>query len=480
MRKKFNQSIALVFLLLSLHSCVLYPRYQRTIDGLPESWRVESATTSIIANFNWWQQFDDPVLNVLICEALEYNKDLRIAIARVYEFYAAYGIAQSALLPELTGSGYFQRQELSLESLGANGLTPAQILRTYNTYNVFLNLNYELDFFGRIRSLTDAALHDYLSQIDARRSVILTLITSLAKAYIQLRQFDMQLQISQETYQSRLDSYELAVLRFEGGLTSEIEVKQAQSEVDVALTQVKQLEIQIPQQENLISILVGKNPQSITRGRTLDSLALPGTIPAGIPSEILEQRPDIMQAEQQLLAANARIGEARAQFFPLLKLTGSYGSISLELSKLFTDGAAQWNYMLSFLQPLFNANRLTYQVDAAEMRKLQALYRYQQTVQNAFREVNDTLIAHKKTIELIAVQKHRAQVLKEYLDLAKLQYDNGQTDYLNVLDAERNLFSAELDLAQVQSDGLITFINVYGALGGGWVIAADQVKISSP
>lgn len=480
MKSKSNILFCLLFLLLSLHSCVLYPRYQRTIDGLPENWRVESDHTSTIANFNWWQEFNDPVLNELICEALEYNKDLRIAIARVYEFYASYGIARSYLLPELTGSGYFQKQEFSLESFNIDGLSPNQILRTMNTYNVYLNLSYELDLFGRIRSLSDAALHDYLSQIDARRGVILTLVTSVAKAYIELRLFDKQLKIAQDTYTSRVASYELAILRFEGGLTSELEVKQAASEVDAALAQVKQLEIQIPQQENLLSILIGKNPQAIPRGQTLDTLVRPKNIPAGLPSELLEQRPDIMQAEQQLLAANARIGEARAQFFPLVQLTGSYGNISLELSSLFTGGSTQWNYMLSFLQPLFNANRLTYQVDVAEMRKLQALYEYQKTVQNAFREVNDALIGHKKTLELIEVQEKRVKTLQEYLELARLQYDNGQTDYLSVLDAERNLFSAQLDLAQTQGDAFITLVNLYGALGGGWVVAADRAQISCP
>ncbi|MGK5594783.1 MAG: efflux transporter outer membrane subunit [Parachlamydiaceae bacterium] len=478
MKAKSSLLFCLLFLLLSLHSCVLYPKYQRTIDGLPEDWRIESDHTSTIANFNWWQEFNDPVLNELICEALEYNKDLKAAAARVDEFYASYGIARSYLLPELTGSGYFQRQNFSLESFNIDGLSPNQIIRTMNTYNVYLNLSYELDLFGRIRSLSDASLHDYLSQIDARRGVILSLVTSVAKAYIELRLFDKQLKVSQDTYKSRMASYELAVLRFEEGLTSELEVKQAASEVDVALSQVKQLEIQIPQQENLLSILIGKNPQAIPRGKTLDTLVRPKSVPAGLPSELLEQRPDIMQAEQQLIAANARIGEARAQFFPLLQLTGSYGNISLELSSLFTGGSTQWNYMLSFLQPLFNANRLTYQVDVAQMRTLQALYEYQKTVQNAFREVNDALIGHEKTLELIDVQEKRVETLQEYLELALLQYDNGQTDYLNVLDAERNLFAAQLDLAQAQGDGFITFINLYGALGGGWVIAADCAQIS--
>lgn len=475
---KYKFLAALLFLV-TLHSCVLYPRYDRTIDGLPEYWREKNDPATTIANYNWWMQLGDPVLDALICEALEHNKDLRIAIARVYEFYAIFGAVRSFKLPTVSGIGGFQRQESSLEALGFDEPITG-LKRISNIYDFFLNFSYELDFFGRIRSLTDAACYDYLSQVSARKTVILTLVASVAGAYIQLRQYDKQLQISKDTYKSRLDSYELAVLRFEGGLTSELEVKQAASEIDVALAQVKQLEIQIPQQENLISILVGKNPESIARGRVLDALIMPSSIPAGLPSDLLQQRPDLMQAEQQLLAANARIGVARAEFFPNINLTGIFGAVSLDLSKLFTGASRQWNIALDVMQPLFNAERLSYQLDAAEMRKMQALYQYQKTVQNAFREVNDALIAHQKSKELVEVYRHRVGVLKDYLELARLQYENGQTDYLNVLDAERNLFSGQLDYAQAEGTAFISFVTLYEALGGGWVEGADRETICCP
>lgn len=467
------------FLVLILHSCMIYPRYYRTVDGLPGQWRFETSSMATVANYNWWKQLQDPNLDALICTALDNNKDLKIAIARVSEFYANYKVASSFHFPTVSAFGGFQRQESSLAALGFDEPITG-LKRLSNIYNFFLNFSYELDFFGRIRSLTDAACHDYLSQVYARKTVVLTLISSVVGAYIQLRQFDKQLQISQDTYKSRLASYELAKLRFEGGLTSELEVKQAASEVDVALAQVKQLEIQIPQQENLISILIGQNPQDILRGKTLDALAMPETIPSGLPSDLLHQRPDIIQIEQQVMAANARIGEARAQFFPNIALTGNFGSVSLELSKLFTGPSRQWDIILNAIQPLFNAERLSYQLEAAEMRKLEALYLYQRTVQNAFREVNDALIAHQKSKELIEVQKHRVEVLKEYLELATLQYENGQTDYLNVLDAERNLFSAQLDYAESLGNGFLTFVGLYESLGGGWVDAADQETICCP
>lgn len=469
---------ALIFLLL-LHSCVIYPRYERIIDGLPEKWREESDPVTTAANFNWWMQLEDPILNALICEALDNNKDLRTAIARVYEFYAVYGATRSLLMPTVSAIGGFQRQESSLEALGFDEPITG-LKRISNIYDFFLSFSYELDFFGRIRSLTDAACFEYLSTVSNRKTVVLTLVAAVAGAYIQLRQYDKQLQISQDTYKSRIASFELAEVRFKGGLTSELEVKQAASEVDVALARVKQFEILIPQQENFISILIGKNPGHIIRGRALEDLEMPPSVPAGLPSELLQQRPDILQAEQQLQALNARIGAARAEFFPNINLTGLFGAVSLDLSKLFIGPARQWNIALDIMQPLFNGERLSFQLDAAEMRKMEALYQYQKTVQNAFREVNDALIAHQKTKELVGVQKHRVGVLKEYLELARLQYENGQTDYLSVLDAERNLFSAQLDYAAALGDSFITFVNLYEALGGGWVEGADREFISCP
>lgn len=448
------------------------------IDGLPQQWRFESDDEPTIANVDWWKSLNDPILDELILEALDNNKDLKIAIARVFEFWAIYGQVRSFLLPEVDGTSSFTRQQVSL--FNVDPPLPSNFPRIYNIYNVAFSFVYELDVWGRIRSLSEAALSDYLAEIGARRTVILTLVSSVASAYVTLLQYDLQMQISQDTLKSRRESYELAVLRFEGGLTSELEVEQAASEVEDALTRVKQLEILIPQQENLISVLIGHNPESIKRGVVLDKLNLPPQVPAGLPSDILEQRPDVVQAEQQLLSANALIGAARALFFPTISLTGLYGNSSVHLSDLLTSGATQWNIVASAFLPIFNAGRTGYQVDAADMRKLQALYNYQKTVQTAFQEVDDALIAHQKSKELVAVQTRRVEVLKRYLNLATLQYENGQTDYLNVLDAERNLFSAQLDLAQAKSNSFLTFIALYKALGGGWVVAADRECIVKP
>lgn len=468
----------LLFLTFFVTSCNFTPPYYRITEPFPKSFRIESDESSTACNLEFWKELGDPILNALILEALDNNKDLKIAIARVYEFYAIYGEVRSSILPEIDGSGSYIRQEIS--NAAEIVPFPPNISRTFNLYTVGANLIYELDVWGRIRSLTDAALSKYFEEIANRRTVVLTLITSLANAYITLRQYDKQLQISLDTLKSREDSYKLAVLRFEGGLTSEMEVEQAQSEVEDALTRVKQLEILIPQQENLISVLIGHPSNAIKRGLSLDELTLPLTVPTGLPSDLLEQRPDIISAEEEVIAANALIGAARAAFFPTISLTGSYGNSSIKLHDLFAAAARQWDYAVSLTVPLFNYGRTSYHVDAAEMRKLEALYAYQQTVLKALQEVNDALIAHEKTKELVEVQKRRVEVFKRYLNLANLQYDNGQTDYLNVLDAERNLFEAELGLAETQGNSFLTFVNLYKALGGGWVVAADRESIDCP
>lgn len=466
------------FLLLTLYSCNFAPRYSRMVDEVPQEWRVVSDDTPTIANMNWWKELNDPVLNDLIVEALDNNKDLKIAIARVYEFWAIYGQVRSFLLPEIDGQGSFVRQELS--NAAQIIPFPANVSRTFNLYSLFATLSYELDVWGRIRNLTEAAMSSYIGQIDTRRTVVLTLVSAVASAYIQLLQYDRQLKIAKDTYESRVKSYKLALVRFDEGLTSELEVEQAAAESQEALARVKQFEILVPQQENLISVLIGHNPESIPRGRNLETLDMPPSVPAGLPSDLLEQRPDILVAEQQVIAANALIGAAKAAYFPTISLTGVYGNSSIELHKLFTAGARQWDYQAAFLMPLFNYGRTGYQVEQAEMEKLEALYNYQKVIQNAFKEVDDALIEHRITKELVTVQTERVRVLKRSLFLATLRYENGQTDYLNVLDAERSLFNAQLDLAEAQANSFLTYVSLYKALGGGWVIAADREAIVCP
>jgi multidrug efflux system outer membrane protein len=461
------------------------------------SWRESADDTTTVVNTRWWEQFNDVILNELIQEALAENENLKIATARIAEFRARLGITASQLLPQLNAEGSFSRRKIS-ESLnefnssststysssyenmnGGAGIPPfssSDFFSSFrNDYRTVLSAAYQLDLFGRIQSATDASLADLLAQIEARRTVILTLVSSVATGYLQLRQYDRQLAISIQTVESREKSYNLARIRFLGGLTSELEVKQAASELDEAIIQTLQFKVLIAQQENLLSVLVGHPPTAISRGRAVNEWTLPPEVPAGLPSDLLEQRPDILQAEEQLIAANARIGEARALYFPDISLTGYYGYESAELHHLFTDPSKVWQWAGNLLQPIFAGGRISSTVDLTKAVRSEALHNYQQTVLVALQEVNNALIAHRISKEALQAEYRRVKNLTEYLHLATLQYENGLVDYLNVLDAERKLFDSQLDLAQSQATVFTTLVSLYTALGGGWIIDAENL-----
>lgn len=465
--------IATLILMVITTGCILRAHYHRPAIDLPDRWRLDADESSTIANVKWWEQFQDPVLNDLIQTALENNNDLGVAVGRVYEFAARYGFARSFQFPEVSGAGSAIRQELSLNVPPA----PLPAFRTFNIFSTLLNLTYYVDIWGKVQNEVDASMADLLGQIEARRSVVLTVVSEVAASYVLLRQYDKQLEIAIETYESRLASYKLFERRYIGGLISEMEVKQAEAEALTALVQVKELEIQIPQTENQISILLGSNPGPIPRGKLLDDFTVPPVIPAGLPSDLLEQRPDIMQAEEALMATNSRVAEAKANFFPQISLTGAYGNQSAALHNLFTGNSRAWMYGVDVFQQIFNSGRISYEVEIEEGLRMEALYNYYQIIQNAFREVDDALIAHRINLELVEILQKQVAVLKDYLHLANLQYDNGQTDYLNVLDAETKLFGSQLNLVQVQADSINSMIALYASLGGGWVIDADNAVV---
>jgi multidrug efflux system outer membrane protein len=479
-----------------LYSCTLYPRYQRPCMEMPEHWRVASDETETVVNARWWEQFQDCVLNDLIEEALESNNDLRLATARIAQFQAQLGIVSSQLYPQIYAQATATRQRISQTLTGEQifsndsssssvaqggalaGLLPdlSQLFPIYlNDYRAVLTAAYEVDLWGKIRSATDASFAELLGQIDTRRTAILTIVSSVAISYILLRQYDLQLQVSLQTLRSREESYQLAKVRFQEGLTSELEVAQSAAERDQAVIQVIQFQTLIPQQENMLSVLIGHPPAAIKRGLPVYGWPLPPQVPAGLPADLLEQRPDILQAEEQIRAANFRIGEARALYFPDLTLTGYYGYESAELHELLTNPSRTWQWMANVLQPIFTGWRITSTVDLAKAVKEEAIYNYLQVILNAFQEVDDALIAHKNAKEAVAVEMARVQDLQRYLHLAILQYRNGLVDYLNVLDAERRLFGAQLDLAKGQADIFITLVNIYKALGGGWVVDAENL-----
>ncbi|MBV5307624.1 MAG: efflux transporter outer membrane subunit [Desulfobulbaceae bacterium] len=459
-------------LLLSLLAggCTIGPDYQRPAVDTPAEWRVMNQDAKELANTAWWQQFNDPVLNDLIGTALNDNKDLLIAAARIEEYAGRYGIVRADLFPQLSASGDYTRGRVT--EAGANPLSPAYKVTT-DSFSATLNTSWELDLFGRVRRSTEAAKAQFIASEEGRRAVILSLVGNVATGYINLRALDRQLEISRDTARSRGDSYLLFKERFAGGIISELELSQNRSQYEEALASIPGLEKAVTLQENGLSILLGRNPGPIARGRNIDELKLPAIV-AGMPSDLLERRPDIRQAEQTLIAANAQIGVAKAAYFPTISLTGAFGSASGDLSDLFQGPSRIWQFGTPVSLPIFTAGKTAGGVKEAEAIQQQALLSYQQTVQNAFREVNDALTDQGQTGKQLTVQKSQVESLRQYAGIARLRYDNGYTDYLAVLDAERSLFNAELAYTQTKGTLYLSVINLYKAMGGGWVQQADQ------
>jgi multidrug efflux system outer membrane protein len=442
---------------------------------MPESWRFDSDPADTCGNLRWWELLGDPVLTELIETALENNRDLQAAMWAVKQYWGLYEVARSQLFPQFNVSAEaFKTQLPSHANLLqfiplAQGVTP-----TFANYQALFNGMYEADFWGQFRNMRYEAFAQYAAQIENRRQVILTLVGAVAQAYITLRQYDQQLVISRETLKSRRDSLTLATQRFEGGVVSELDVAQAQSAYEEALIAVEQYQLLIPQQEDMLSVLIGQNPAPIIRHKGLNDWVLPPEVPAGLPSDLLARRPDILAAENLLIAANANIGVARANFFPSVNLLGFIGYDSAQLNQLFTDPALTWQVGGTLLQQIFTGGRLRGNLHAAKAQQQEALYKYEQTILNALAEVNDALIGFEKSKQIYITYTEDVLALERYLHLSWLRYDEGQTDYLTVLDAERTLFSAQLQEVQAQADQFLTLVALYKALGGGWVLDADE------
>lgn len=467
MNKAFLSMIVAVL----LAGCAIGPDYKRPTIDIPGTWRVEEKEAKDTANTAWWRQFGDPVLDNLVSIALKENKDVKIAAARVEQFLGQYTTTRAALFPQISASGSAGRTNLSEH--GAVPLTEST-QNPADNYQAILNANWEIDLWGKLRRSTEAARAELLSTEEGRRSVILTLVASVSTAYINLRDLDRQLEIAIDTAKSRGASYDIFKQRFEGGVISDMELNQVKSEYELALATIPQLQKTIAQQENAISVLLGRNPGPILRGKSIDGLILPA-VPEGIPSSLLERRPDIRQSEQALIAANARIGVARSLYFPTISLTGLFGWSSTELSHLFTESAQIWNYTANAAAPIFTAGSIWGQVKAAEAIQKQALISYQQTIQTAFREVDDSLVDQKRTREQLEAQKRQVDSLRDYAKSARLRYETGYASYIDVLDAERSLFNAELQYVQTQGVLFQALVNLYKAMGGGWVVEAENL-----
>jgi multidrug efflux system outer membrane protein len=451
------------------------PDYKPPSIDTPAAYRFQEKEARDLANTVWWQQFNDPVLNGLVSTALEQNKDLLIATARIEEFFGRYFSTRGDQFPSAGGNADAFRQRLSEKNFSVfDGKD-----NPYNQYEAFLNAGWEIDFWGKFRRATEATRAELLGTEEGRRTVVLTLVSSVAVAYVDIRSSDKQLEITRSTAETRKATLDLFQMRFDNGIISEVDLSQAQSEYEDAMARIPEFERAIGQTENALSVLLGRNPGPIPRGLTLDELVLPA-VPAGVPSELLERRPDIRRAEQTLIAANARIGVAKSLYFPTISLTGAFGTVSTDLSSLFTASSRAWNFGVPVSVPLFTAGRIGGEVKASEAVQQQALYGYQQTIQNAFREVDDALLDRGKSKQRIEALARQLKALRNYVRLARYRYDEGYTSYLEVLDAERSLFNVELTYTTTQNTLFRSLINIYKTMGGGWVDQAEQGMPAQP
>jgi multidrug efflux system outer membrane protein len=456
-------------LCLLLGGCLVGPNYHRPKVETPQEWRFAEKDARDLADTDWWGQFDDPVLNDLIMVALRDNKDLRVAAARVEEFRGRLAIVRSPLFPQVS-AGASAGKERSTER-GQSRL-PITAPNPTPLYQASFSASWELDLWGKVRRSTESARADLLASEEGKRGVILSLVASVAAGYVNLLDLDRQLEIANRTVKSREESYRIFTLRFKSGYISNLELSQVKSEYEGALATIPAIQKEIALQEDALSLLLGHNPGDIKRGRSIDTLGLPA-VPAGLPSQLLERRPDIRQAEQLLISANAQIGAARAQFFPSISLTGLFGWESTNLSQLFTGPARMWSFAAPVSQPIFTAGAIAGGVKVAEAAREAALVNYQQVIQSGFRDVEDALIDQRRSREQLDAQVSQVEALRLYAHTARLRYENGYTSYLEVLDAERSLFDAELAAARTKGILLQALINLYKAMGGGWVARAE-------
>ena len=472
---------AIVALAALLSSCTVGPDYGRPPVETPAAYRFSQATAQAVADTGWWQGFDDPVLSSLVDEALRNNLDVQIAAARVDAFLGAYVTTRSALFPQVAISPAFPVQAARQRGsrISTPQVVPGSVSTEYSTYQAGLTASWEIDLWGKVRRRTEAARADVWANEEARRGIVLSVAANAAAGYVALRDLDRRLQIAHETERSRFDSLELFRKRFAGGVISQLELAQVTSEYEAAVAAIPNYEAQIARQETALSLLLGRNPGTIARGKAIDELT-PIPIPAGLPSELLDRRPDVREAEQQLISANAQIGAAKALYFPSISLTGAFGAVSTALGDLFTGPARTWSFAAGLTAPIFNAGAIAGQVQQAEAGQRLALANYDKTVQAAFGDVEDALIATQKSREILAAQQRQVTALADYRRLARLRYDNGYTSYIEVLDAERSLFEAQIAYTQQQDVVLTSLIVIYKAMGGGWVDAAAALSRVQP
>jgi multidrug efflux system outer membrane protein len=459
--RKIDVRLLVLPLLLLLSGCAVGPNYKRPPIAAPEQVRGETgpAQAASLADRAWWEIFDDEMLKGLLDEALKDGYDVRLAAARVEEARANAGIARSEFFPQIDYQGQWSRSRQS--EFVAPGVG------TVSLHDVNLGLTWEIDLWGRIRRSSESALAQYLASEEARRGVLLSLVSEVATDYFQLRQLDQRLEIARRTTTAFQETYDLFGRRLEAGMASALETASAEASLATVAGQVPQLESQIVALENAIGLLLGRSPGPIGRGASLTDQFLPPEVPAGLPSDLLRRRPDVKQAEHQLIAANANVGVAMANFFPTISLTGAFGGVSSDVSNLFQAGKT-WSIAAGLTGPLFQGLRLKNQYDARVAQWEQAKTQYERAVTNAFGEVSSAIVAHQKLAQAEKEQARAVAAYRQAVTLSNQRYVSGFAGYLDVLQAEQNLFPAENALAQIRFNRLANFVQLYKALGGGW------------
>jgi len=452
-------------------SCAVGPNYERPPVSAPDQYYPEKteAEARSLADLPWWRVFDDSLLVNLIEEALGNGYDARIAAARVEEARARYGIAQSQFFPQVDYQAGFQRGR---QNQIVNPSKPTQ-----SAWTLQANLSWELDLWGRIRRLSESANAGYFATEEARRGVLLSLVSDVATAYFELRELDAELEIAKRTVQAFQETLDLFSRRLEGGAASGLETARAEAALGTVAAQIPELERAIVGKENQINYLLGRNPQPILRETPMPPL--PPAIPAGLPSQLLERRPDVREAEQLLVAANANIGVAKANFFPTISLTGLLGAVSPQLSNLFSNSGT-WSIAAGLVGPLFQGGRITAEYKAAKAQWQQVRVQYEATVTNAFGEVSTALIDRAKLVDTVHQRTRTTEAYQEAVRLANIRYLSGLASYFEVLEAQQQLFPAENALVQSKRDQFLAVVKLYRALGGGWKFEAGAPMAAAP
>jgi multidrug efflux system outer membrane protein len=454
-----------------LAGCTVGPDWQQPKVETPPAWRIDYAQAVDLANARWWQAFGDPVLDSLVQDALRDNRDLVQAAARVEQFLGALRTTRSQFYPQFSYGGSAGRNRASENGLNA---PPAGIDRNYSLYEAALGAAWQIDLFGRVRRQAESVQAQVYASEQGRRGVVLSVVASVSTAYITLRALDRQLEIARATEANYAGSLRLFEARHKGGTVSELERAQVESQYRQAQAAVPGFERLVAQQENLLSVLVARNPGAIPRGKPIEELLDPA-IPAGLPATLLERRPDVLQAEQNLRASNAAIGVAKSLYFPTLSLTGLLGLSSTSLDTFAKGTSGTGSLVAALAGPIFTFGAIEGQVASAEAGRHEALAFYQQVVLNAFRDTNDALVGVQKLREEYDALAKRTVALRSYARLSRAKYEGGASSYIEVLYAENELFAAELSGVATLAQRHAELINLYKALGGGWVDAVDPL-----